>query len=442
MTVTTFSELELDESLLDALQEKGFTRPTAIQAEAIPAALEGRDVLGSAPTGTGKTAAYLLPALQHLIDFPRKKSGPPRILILTPTRELAMQVADHARELAKHTHLDIATITGGVAYMNHAEVFSENQDIVVATTGRLLQYIKEENFDCRAVETLILDEADRMLDMGFAQDIETIAGETRWRKQTLLFSATLEGDSIKDFAERLLNDPVSVDADPSQRERKKIQQWYYRADDVEHKTKLLVHLLKQPEVTRSIVFVRKRERLHELVTWLHEAGIRCSYLEGEMVQAKRNEALKRLNDGRVNVLVATDVAARGIDIEDVSHVFNYDMPRTADTYLHRIGRTARAGRKGTALSLVEAHDHVLLGKISRYINEPLKPRTIDELRPASRAPSAKVTGKPSKKVLAKRQEQKEKEAEKPRVKKRHRDTKNIGKRRKPSGSGTSEQNAE
>lgn len=187
MTVTTFSELELDESLLEALEDKGFTRPTAIQAAAIPPALDGRDVLGSAPTGTGKTAAYLLPALQHLLDFPRKKSGPPRILILTPTRELAMQVADHARELAKHTHLDIATITGGVAYMNHAEVFSENQDIVVATTGRLLQYIKEENFDCRAVETLILDEADRMLDMGFAQDIEHIAGETRWRKQTLLF---------------------------------------------------------------------------------------------------------------------------------------------------------------------------------------------------------------------------------------------------------------
>ena len=268
MTVTTFSELELDESLLEALQDKGFTRPTAIQAAAIPPALDGRDVLGSAPTGTGKTAAYLLPALQHLLDFPRKKSGPPRILILTPTRELAMQVADHARELAKHTHLDIATITGGVAYMNHAEVFSENQDIVVATTGRLLQYIKEENFDCRAVETLILDEADRMLDMGFAQDIEHIAGETRWRKQTLLFSATLEGDAIQDFAERLLEDPVEVSANPSTRERKKIHQWYYRADDLEHKTALLVHLLKQPEATRSIVFVRKRERVHSLTSLL------------------------------------------------------------------------------------------------------------------------------------------------------------------------------
>ncbi|MBV4367896.1 ATP-dependent RNA helicase SrmB [Erwinia sp. BNK-24-b] len=434
MTVTTFSELELDESLLGALQEKGFTRPTAIQAAAIPPALEGRDVLGSAPTGTGKTAAYLLPVLQHLLDFPRKKSGPPRILILTPTRELAMQVADQARELAKNTHLDIATITGGVAYMNHAEVFSENQDVVVATTGRLLQYIKEENFDCRAVETLILDEADRMLDMGFAQDIETIAAETRWRKQTLLFSATLEGDAIKDFSERLLNDPVEIEADPARRERKKIQQWYYRADDVKHKTALLLHLLQQPEVTRSVIFVRKRERVHELCGWLREAGINTSYLEGELEQFKRNEAIKRVVDGRVNVLVATDVAARGIDIDDVSHVFNFDLPRTADTYLHRIGRTGRAGKKGVAISLVEAHDHLLLGKISRYINEPLKARTIDELRPTTRTPSEKLNGKPSKKVLAKRKEEKEKKQsdDKPRVKKRHRDAKNIGKRRKPS----------
>ncbi|RRO05492.1 ATP-dependent RNA helicase SrmB [Pectobacterium aquaticum] len=432
MTVTNFSELDLDESLLDALRDMGYERPTVIQAEAIPPAMEGRDVLGSAPTGTGKTAAYLLPVLQHLIDFPRKKSGPPRILILTPTRELAMQVADQARAFAAHTHLDIATITGGVAYMNHAEVFSENQDIVVATTGRLLQYIKEENFDCRAVETLILDEADRMLDMGFAQDIEHIAGETRWRKQTMLFSATLEGDAIKDFAERLLNEPVEIESDPSRRERKKILQWYYRADDLKHKTALLCHQLKQPDVTRSIVFVRKRERVHELVAWLREAGINSCYLEGEMVQAKRNEAIKRLSDGRVNVLVATDIAARGIDINDVSHVFNFDLPRTSDTYLHRIGRTGRAGRKGCAISFVEAHDHLLLGKISRYLNEPLKPRVIEELRPETKAPSAKTTGKPSKKVLAKRQEKKEKEKEKVKVKVRHRDAKNIGKRRQPT----------
>ncbi|ATM94811.1 ATP-dependent RNA helicase SrmB [Yersinia frederiksenii] len=431
MTVTNFSELDLDERLIDALRDKGYERPTAIQAAAIPPAMDGRDVLGSAPTGTGKTAAFLLPALQHLLDFPRKKSGPPRILILTPTRELAMQVADQARELAKHTQLDIATITGGVAYMNHAEVFSENQDIVVATTGRLLQYIKEENFDCRAVETLILDEADRMLDMGFAQDIETIAAETRWRKQTLLFSATLEGEAIREFAERILNEPVELEADPSRRERKKILQWYYRADNIEHKTALLVHLLKQPEVQKSIIFVRTREKVHQLVSWLREAGINAWFLEGEMVQAKRTEAVIRLSDGRVNVLVATDVASRGLDIDDISHVFNFDLPLTADVYLHRIGRTGRAGRKGVAISLVEAHDHLLLGKIGRYLKEPLKPRVVDELRPSSKAPSEKTTGKPSKKVLAKRKELKEAGKEKAKVKVRHRDAKNVGKRRQP-----------
>lgn len=203
-----------------------------------------------------------------------------------------MQVADHARELAKHTHLDIATITGGVAYMNHAEVFSENQDIVVATTGRLLQYIKEENFDCRAVETLILDEADRMLDMGFAQDIEHIAGETRWRKQTMLFSATLEGDAIKDFAERLLEDPVEVSANPSTRERKKIHQWYYRADNFEHKVALLKHLLKQDDATRSIVFVRKRERVHELAETLRLAGSTIAILK---VRWRRSNVTKVLS---------------------------------------------------------------------------------------------------------------------------------------------------
>lgn len=435
MTISTFSELELDQCLLDALADKGYKKPTVIQAETIPAALDGCDIMGSAPTGTGKTAAFLLPAIQHLLDFPRKKSGPPRILILTPTRELAMQVADQARALAKYTDLDIATITGGVAYMNHAEVFSKNQDIVVATTGRLLQYIKEENFDCRAVEMLILDEADRMLDMGFAQDIETISAETRWRQQTLLFSATLEGELLHDFAERLLNEPVEINADPSRRERKKILQFYYRADDIEHKTKLLCHLLKQPDVQKSVIFVRKRERVHELVTWLRDAGIRTFYIEGEMVQAKRNEAITRLKDGTVNVLVATDVAARGLDILDITHVFNFDLPKTADIYLHRIGRTARAGKKGTAISLVEAHDYALLEKIGRYLQEPLKSRIIDELRPTTKAPSAKaisnmMSAKKNKKKKAK--ERKEAEKEKTKIKVRHRDKKNIGKRRQPN----------
>ncbi len=347
MTVTTFSELELDESLLDALRDKGFTiaRPPFRQ---LPSRRRWRGATSSVrrQPAPAKPPPSCCPCCSTCWTFHVKKSGPPRVLILTPTRELAMQVADQARELAAHTSLDIATITGGVAYMNHAEVFSENQDIVVATTGRLLQYIKEENFDCRAVETLILDEADRMLDMGFAQDIETISGETRWRNQTMLFSATLEGEAIREFAERILKEPVEVEADPSRRERKKILQWYYRADDVQHKTALLIHLLKQPDVQKSVIFVRKRERVHELATWLREAGINTCYLEGEMVQVKRNEAIKRLTDGRVNVLVATDVAARGLDILDITHVINFDMPRSGGHLPapHRPYRPRRAQR--------------------------------------------------------------------------------------------------
>lgn len=430
MTVNTFSDLELDDVLIHNLQSQNINIPTVIQAQTIPVALDGKDILGSAPTGTGKTLAFLIPAVQHLLDFPRRKPGPPRILILTPTRELAMQISDQAKRLTENSHLSIATITGGVAYMNHAEVFSKNQDIVIATTGRLLQYIKEENFDCRAVEMLILDEADRMLDMGFSQDVETISAETRWRKQTLLFSATLEGEGLHDFAKRILNDPIEINADPSRKERKKILQFYYRADDLVHKTALLVYLLKQEEFKKTVVFVRKRERVHELVSWLHQAGINSCYLEGEMVQAKRNEAIKRISNNTVNVLVATDVAARGIDIDDVTHVINFDAPKTADVYLHRIGRTARAGKKGTAITLVEAHDNELLKKIERYIQEPIKLRTIDELRPKSKAPKPVTKKKVSQKSKQKQTAKKQEETIKKKVKLRHRDTKNKGKPRR------------
>ena len=425
MTTQTF--IDLDDILIVNLQAQNIHEPTAIQAQTIPVALDGRDVLGSAPTGTGKTLAFLIPAVQHLLDFPRRKPGPPRILILTPTRELAMQVAEQAKLLTESTHLNIATITGGVAYMNHAEVFSKNQDIVIATTGRLLQYIKEENFDCRAVEMLILDEADRMLDMGFAHDVETISAETRWRKQTLLFSATLEGEGLHNFANRILNEPVEINADPSRKERKKILQFYYRADDLDHKVALLAHLLKQEEVKKAIVFVRKRERVHELVSLLHQAGIHSCYLEGEMVQAKRNEAIKRMNNNTVNVLVATDVASRGIDIDDISHVINFDVPKTADVYIHRIGRTARAGKKGTAILLVEAHDNELLLKIERYIREPIKLRTIDKLRPKTKAPKPVSKKKPSQKAKLKNVAKKQEENKKKKVKQRYRDTKNKGK---------------
>ncbi|MGR6646166.1 ATP-dependent RNA helicase SrmB [Avibacterium paragallinarum] len=434
MNLAQFEELDLAPELLKALAKKGYQRPTAIQLESIPAAMAERDVLGSAPTGTGKTAAFLLPALQHLLDNPRRKPGTPRVLVLTPTRELAMQVAEQAEQLAQFTNLDITTITGGVAYQNHGEVFNSNQDLVVATPGRLLQYIQEENFDCRAVEILIFDEADRMLQMGFGQDAEKIAAETRWRKQTLLFSATLEGELLMDFAGRLLNDPVQIDAEPSRRERKKIQQWYYHADRDEHKVKLLARFIEQEKVSKGIIFVRRRETVRELSDTLRKRGIRSTYLEGEMAQTQRNNAIDKLKNGVVTVLVATDVAARGIDIDDISHVMNMDLPYSADTYLHRIGRTARAGKKGIAVSFVEAHDYKLLGKIKRYTEELLKPRIIEGLEPRTKAPKdgeVKKVSKKQKARLKKIRDDKKKNEQQKKAKLRHKDQKNIGKRRQP-----------
>ncbi|WP_394127837.1 ATP-dependent RNA helicase SrmB [Vibrio hepatarius] len=390
--IRNFAELELDSNLLLAIEEMGYDRPTQIQAEAIPQALDGRDILASAPTGTGKTAAFALPALQYLQDFPRRKPGPARVLILTPTRELAMQVADQARALAKHTKLNIFTITGGVQYQEHADILGKTQDIVVATPGRLMEYINAERFDCRAIEWLILDEADRMLDMGFGPTVDRLSTECRWRKQTLLFSATLEGKGVEGFTADLLKEPAEIDAEPSRRERKKIAQWYHRADDMNHKLELLKKIITD-QAERSIVFLKTRERLGELRAELEKAQIPCAWIQGEMPQDRRNNAIARFRDGTVNVLLATDVAARGIDLPDVSHVINYDMPRSADVYLHRIGRTARAGKKGNAVSLVEAHDQPMLDRVARYVKEEIKERFIKEMRPKHKKPVFKKKNK-------------------------------------------------
>lgn len=383
--IKTFADLDLDPCIIAAIEDMGFERPTQVQAEAIPQALDGRDILASAPTGTGKTAAFVLPALQYLLDFPRKRAGPARVLVLTPTRELAMQVADQARELAKNTRLNIVTITGGVQYQEHADILAKTQDIVVATPGRLMEYIEGERFDCRAIEWLILDEADRMLDMGFGPIVDRLAAECRWRKQTLLFSATLEGHGVEGFTADLLKEPATINADPSRRERKKITQWYHRADTMVHKVELLKKILTE-QAERSIVFIKTRERLADLRTELEKAQIPCAWIQGEMPQDRRNNAITRFREGAVNVLLATDVAARGIDLPDVSHVINFDMPRSADVYLHRIGRTARAGKKGNAISLVEAHDQVMMDRVARYVDEEIKERFIKDMRPQHKKP--------------------------------------------------------
>jgi len=412
----SFAELELDPSLEQALAKMGYQSPTTIQREAIPAAMDQRDILGCAPTGTGKTAAFLLPALQHLIDFPRVKPGPPRVLIITPTRELANQVHQYAVDLTQFTALHPICITGGIDYEVHEEMLEKNSDILVATPGRLMEFIDTEQLDMRSIEFLIMDEADRMLDMGFITDMERVADEARWRIQTMLYSATLEGKGLERFVATVLNDPIRVDANPSRKEAAKIVQWVHIADDLNHKQKMLAHLLKQPEFERTIVFVKTRERLAELVAKLQGFGISVCYLQGKMAQENRNLSLERFKSGELNILVATDVAARGLDIDDISHVINYDLPYTPDVYLHRIGRTGRAGKKGIAISIPEAHEMKVLGKIERYTEQRLRRRRIEGLAPQNKESRVRSTKKKIKMTVAQKKAKAKKQLKKQRKK--------------------------
>ena len=376
-----FSDFDIDNKLLQAVAKMGYETPTSIQQQAIPEALQGRDILASAPTGTGKTAAFLIPAIQYLLDFPRREPGFARVLIMTPTRELAYQIHEQCELLAKGTHLKIGVVTGGINYGTHKEIFEKNNDILIATPGRLMEYLETENFHAENVEMLILDEADRMLDMGFRKEMMRICEEAKNRRQCFLFSATLEGDSVERFAEQILNDPALLEAESSRKEKAKIHQWIHLADDYHHKLELLVNTLNGPDVSKAIVFVKTRERLETLIGELTNNGVKAAWLRGEMPQDKRMKAMENFHSGRTKILVATDVAARGIDVADISHVINFDMPRTADVYVHRIGRTGRAGKKGIAISLVEAHDIAIVAKVERYTEQKLKRRVIKGLEP-------------------------------------------------------------
>lgn len=404
-----FEQFELDSALLGGIKNAGYVKPTSIQSLALPAAMAGKDVLASAPTGTGKTAAFILPIAQHLLDYPRTKPGFPRVLILSPTRELALQIHEQSEKLTELTKIKSGVITGGVNYGSHKEILTATTDILIATPGRLLEYIENEQFDARDIEILVLDEADRMLDMGFAESINRIVAEARWRKQTMLFSATLEGSNVLKFSKEILNEPEFLESKPSRKEKAKIHQWIHLADNKDHKLALLVNLLKQEEIKRAVVFANKRETVQFLSGKLYAEELPCAWLEGKMPQDKRNNAVERVRNGKVDILLATDVAARGLDIDDISHVINFDMPRKADIYLHRIGRTGRAGNKGTAISLVEAHDMAVISKIERYMNEKLPRRIIEALRPknkeakvALKKPKVKKTAS-QKKGLAKKQ---------------------------------------
>lgn len=397
--VPDWEELELDDRLIGVLKAADLNKPAKVQQLSIPQALDGRDLLVSAPTGTGKTLAFLLPALQHLLDFPRKQPGPARILVLAPTRELAEQIHQQASLFSEATGLSSVVVTGGINYGSQLSLLEKSHDIVVATPGRLMDLLEAEQYNLESVEWLVIDEADRMLDMGFAATVKEMALQARHRQQSLLFSATLGSSGVIKFSKELLEEPEYIDVQPPKRERGKIVQWVHLADTDEHKRKLLVSALKDFD-GRQFVFVRTRERVEIVANFLRSEFTdtrKIVTLRGDMPQNERQQIINTLKENQNITLVATDVAARGLDIDDIALVVNYDLPKQADVYVHRIGRTARGGQKGTAISLVEAHDALLLGRIERYLDAQLDRRVIEGLRPQYKFPSTKRS-KPKKKA--------------------------------------------
>ena len=376
----TFAALKLHDALLAALNEAGYTEPTPVQAQAIPIALEGKDLMASAQTGTGKTAAFILPALHRITKTPGGPGKGPRILVLTPTRELARQVESAARVYGARLRIRTASILGGMNYQQQARQLQRPVDVMVATPGRLLDLMNRGTITLDRVEVLVLDEADRMLDLGFIDDVELIAEQAPAERQTLLFSATLE-NRIATLAARVMRDPERLQISSQTAKHENIEQSLYFCDDMAHKKAILLKLLADPSVNQSVVFTATRRDAEELSIELANFGIQSAALHGDMKQPARNRTLRALKDGGVRCLVATDVAARGIDVVGITHVFNFDLPMVLEDYVHRIGRTGRAGRSGTAISLVNRRDRGKLQRLAAYTGNAIPEMTIPGMEP-------------------------------------------------------------
>lgn len=376
----SFEQLELHPAILRSLQEAGYAEPTPIQAQAIPEIVSGHDLMASAQTGTGKTAAFTLPALNLLATPHPSRSRGPRILVLVPTRELAQQVNDAARKYGKFLRARTVSVVGGMPYPLQNKLLSQPLDILVATPGRLLDHMERGRIDFSRLQMLVLDEADRMLDMGFMPDVERICSALPADRQTLLFSATLEGN-IARIAAQILRNPKTIRIAAQQERHEHIEQRLHFVDDLSHKNKLLEHLLIAPEVRQAIVFTSTKRHADLLAEDLYAAGHKAAALHGDMTQGARNRTLTRLRHGDISVLVATDVAARGIDVRDISHVINYDLPKFAEDYVHRIGRTGRAGRPGIAISFASHAERFQLRKIEQFTGHRLQAATIAGLEP-------------------------------------------------------------
>jgi ATP-dependent RNA helicase DeaD len=372
-----FSHLNLHPDLVQAVTKLGYTTPTPIQSAVIPLMLAGQDVIGQAQTGTGKTAAFALPVLHNLAAAQKSV----QCLVLAPTRELAIQVAGSFEDYGQYQAIRVAVVYGGQPYGPQIRQLKQGVQVVVGTPGRILDLIRKRVLNLSEVHTLVLDEADEMLSMGFIEDIEMILSETPAGRQTALFSATMPAE-IRRLADRYMSDPQSVAIDNKQRTVATIDQRYFLVHE-QDKLAALTRIFQLEEITSALIFARTRAGTGALANELTLRGYPAEALNGDMSQDSREQTLSRFQDHRIKVLVATDIAARGLDIEDISHVFNYDMPEFVEVYVHRIGRTGRAGKQGTAISLVAPRELRRLRKIENFIRQPIPPAilpTIDDIQ--------------------------------------------------------------
>ncbi len=377
----SFENLGLAPALLSAIQDAGFTTPTPVPASAIPQALAGHDLMVSSQTGSGKTAAFMLPALHRIAQMPANKGVGVQVLVLTPTRELALQVTDatatYGRKLAD---LRTATVVGGMPYGAQLKALSRRVDVLVATPGRLIDHLNSGRVKLNTVHTLVLDEADRMLDMGFIEDIETIVSRLPEGRQTLLFSATLDGTVAK-LASRMMREPQRIEIAGAKEKHTNITQSLLYADDASHKMQLLDHVLRDASLDQAIVFTSTKRGADDLADRLADQGFAAAALHGDMNQRQRTRTLSQLQRGQLRILVATDVAARGIDVQGISHAVNFDLPMQAEDYVHRIGRTGRAGRSGLAFTLATHSERHKVRRIEHYIGQSITPEVIAGLEP-------------------------------------------------------------
>ena len=405
----SFEAIGLHTSILKALTEAGYTKPTPVQEQAVPAALQDRDLMVSSQTGSGKTAAFMLPALHKFAiaeqqpqpvvktanqerqstrargERPRFQPAQPKMLVLTPTRELAMQVTTATTKYGAYLRrVRAVSILGGMPYPKQMQLLAKNPEILVATPGRLIDHMESGKISFSQLQILVLDEADRMLDMGFIDDIEKIVEATPETRQTMLFSATLDG-VVGNMAKRITRDPLVIQIASSGTKHENIQQRVHFVDDLSHKNRLLDHLLRDTSLDQAVVFTATKRDADTIADRLNIAGFAAAALHGDMHQGARNRTLDSLRRGQVRVLVATDVAARGIDVPGITHVVNYDLPKFPEDYVHRIGRTGRAGRKGLAISLVNHAENMNIKRIERFTKQLIPVDVIEGLEPKKTA---------------------------------------------------------